>query len=136
MAQAGQVLRLPQAKVGKADLLVAPAVAVDPSGLVLGDGRGLLDLTWAILFQLGAIQAATPVVVIAAEEMLLPLPPAEPWDLGADMALTPERVLRFSQPRRPSGEIEGLSARLAALPLVKAVREMESRRKERRQPVV
>ncbi|MBA4358736.1 MAG: hypothetical protein C0405_13535, partial [Desulfovibrio sp.] len=129
LAGAGQVLRLPQAKVGKVDLLVGPALAVGHDGLVLGDGRGLLDLTWVILLRLGAMEPATPVVVLAAEEMLLPLPPAQPWDLGADLALTPERTLRFAAPHRPDGSLEGLPARLAGLPLVKAVLGMLEKRK-------
>lgn len=130
MAQAGQVLRLPQARVGKVDMLVAPALAVGDDGLILGDGRGLLDLTWALLLRLGAIQPSTPVVVLAAEEMLLPLPPAQPWDLGADLALTPERCITFAAPIRPAGGMEGLNERLAGLPLVKAVLGMRVKKRE------
>lgn len=120
LAKAGRVLRLPGAKLGKVGLLVGAVMAVDQRGNTLGDGRGLLDLFHALLLALGAINPATPLAVLAAEEQVLPALPAEPWDAGANLVLTPERALRLPQAARPAAGLDGLPPALARLPLVKA----------------
>ncbi len=120
LAKAGRILRLPGAKLGKAGLVVGAVMAVDSRGLTLGDGRGLLDLFHALLEALGAITRATPLAVLAAEEQILPELPGEPWDVGADLVLTPERVLRPSEAARPAPALDKLPPALAKLPLIKA----------------
>lgn len=122
LAEAGHQVRLPTSRPGKAELLLGAALAVDRRGRILGDGRALLDLTWALLNYLGVISAETPVAVLVHDEQILEELPEEPWDLMADLVITPTRVLRMSAVRRPKTSLEGLPACLAALPVVQAAR--------------
>lgn len=121
LTQAGRPLRLPQARLGRVDLLVVPAVAVDRRGVVLGDGRGLADLLWALLGQLGALGPSTALAVLADPQQLLEDDlPRQPWDLAASLVVLPQEVLR--PPAQPPAQAQwgDLPPRLAALPLVKA----------------
>ncbi|MCB2226600.1 MAG: 5-formyltetrahydrofolate cyclo-ligase [Desulfarculaceae bacterium] len=124
LASAGKVLRLPEARAGKAGLVVGAALAVDPAGRILGDGRGLLDLFWALLMRLGAIKAKTPVVVVAADEQVVDELPGDSWDVGADIILTPTRTIQVSGAARPEPDLDSLPEALAGLPVVQAVRGM------------
>jgi 5-formyltetrahydrofolate cyclo-ligase len=121
LAGAGHQLRLPSARPGKAELLVGAALAVDRRGRILGDGRGLLDLTWALLLSLKVISPETPVAVLVAEEQIVEELPCDDWDLWADLVITPQRTLRMAGVRRPKPSMERLPSRLASLPLVRAV---------------
>jgi len=121
LVQAGQLMRLPRSRLGRLDLLVAPVVAVDRQGVMLGDGRGLCDLLHALLLRAGALTAQTPVAVLASPEQILPELPRDPWDLGASLVVTPEEVYRCP-PAPPSlAGLGQLPPRLAGLPLVKAL---------------
>jgi 5-formyltetrahydrofolate cyclo-ligase len=130
LAQAGQMLRLPQSRLGRIDLVVAPVVAVDQQGVVLGDGRGLADLLHALLWRAGALTAQTAVAVLACPEQIVPQLPADPWDLGASLVVTPEEVYRH--PPRPLSlaGLEDLPPRLAGLPLVKALLALPAQEEE------
>ncbi|MCF8103484.1 MAG: hypothetical protein K9K66_17640 [Desulfarculaceae bacterium] len=123
MANAGQTLRLPGAKPGKAGMLLGAALAVDPQGRLLGDGRGLMDLFWALLMSLRVITPKTPVAVLAAEEQVVEELPSESWDLGADLIVTPKRIIKVASPIRPRPSLENLPPSLASLPVVQAARE-------------
>ncbi|MBI4799799.1 MAG: hypothetical protein HY794_13955 [Desulfarculus sp.] len=117
----GQALRLPQSRLGRIDLVVAPVVAVDQEGVLLGDGRGLADLLCALLRRLGALGPSTPLAVLAAPEMVVDELPREPWDLAASLVLTPEEARRHT-PHPPSlAGLSDLPPRLAGLPLVKSL---------------
>lgn len=122
LVQAGRVLRFPQARLGRVELMLGAVLAVDQQGRTLGDGRGLLDLSWVLLRELGAVEEQTPVAVLVAAEQVLERLPADTWDLGVDLVVTPGEVLRVTQPPRPRGGLAGLPPRLASLPLVQAVR--------------
>ena len=122
LEKAGKVLRFPRARLGRVDLMLVTGLAADQRGVLLGDGRGLNDLAWAVLVKLKAVSKATKVVALLDEEQLLEEIPAEPWDLAADVIVTPERILRPPQPSRPlPADPARLPARLAGLPLVQAV---------------
>ena len=123
LAQTGTVLRFPEARLAKVDMLVGAVMAVDRQGRTLGDGRGLFDLTYAVLRQLGAVSEKTPVVVLAADEQVIEHVPGEAWDLAADLIVTPSEVLRIENPQRPRTGLDDLPEHLARLPLVQAVRE-------------
>lgn len=121
LAEAGHQVRLPTSRPGKAELVVGAAVAVDRRGRILGDGRGLLDLTWALLKHLKVVSNETPVAVLVHDDQVLEEElPDEPWDLWADLVVTPTQVLRMAGVRRPSAPLEELPARLASLPVVQA----------------
>ncbi|MBU1274531.1 MAG: 5-formyltetrahydrofolate cyclo-ligase [Proteobacteria bacterium] len=120
LAEAGHQVRLPTSRPGKAELLVGAALAVDRRGRILGDGRGLLDLTWALLIHLKVISAETPVAVLVHDYQVMDELPDEPWDLWADLVVTPTRLLRMAGVRRPTARLEDLPGRLASLPVVQA----------------
>ncbi|MGD9123530.1 MAG: 5-formyltetrahydrofolate cyclo-ligase [Desulfarculaceae bacterium] len=120
LAKTGRVLRFPRAKIGKIDLLVGAALAADKQGSLLGDGRGLLDLVYAILRSLKALSPQTPVAVLLADEQLISSIPLDEWDVGADLVVTPTQVYR-QQGAHPASRLDSLSPQLARLPLVKGV---------------
>lgn len=120
LAEAGYQVRLPTSRPGKAELLVGAALAVDRRGRILGDGRGLLDFSWALLKHLKVISDETPVAVLVHDEQILEEIPEEPWDLTADLVVTPTRVLRIPAVRRPKASLDELPERLASLPVVQA----------------
>lgn len=125
LLQAGRPLRFPQARLGRVDLLVGAVLAVDQEGRTLGDGRGLLDLTYAVLQKLGAVRADTPLAVLAAPEQIAKALPAQAWDLAADLIVTPQEILSPPQRPRPRAGLDRLPPRLAELPLVQAVRGLQ-----------
>ncbi|MCB2191631.1 MAG: 5-formyltetrahydrofolate cyclo-ligase [Deltaproteobacteria bacterium] len=120
LAEAGHQVRLPTSRPGKAELLVGAALAVDRRGRILGDGRGLLDFSWALLRHLQVITDETPVAVLVHDEQVLEELPQEPWDLMADMVVTPTTVLRMPAVRRPKALLKDLPERLASLPVTQA----------------
>jgi hypothetical protein len=62
------------------------------------------------------------VVALLDDAQLLEEVPAEPWDLAADVIITPEQILRPPRPSRPAPtDPARLPERLAGLPLVQAV---------------
>lgn len=120
LAESGHPVRLPASRPGKAELVVGAALAVDRRGHILGDGRGLWDFTWALLKHLGVINDATPVAVLVHDEQIVEELPQEPWDLMADLVVTPLRVLRIPAVRRPKGSLRDLPEPLASLPVTQA----------------
>ncbi len=118
----GRLVRLPDQRPPKIDLMVVGALAVDSRGICLGDGRGIADLAWAILGSLGAMEESTPVAVVVADEQVVELLPSEAWDLPVTHILTPTRVLTPPSPARPIPSLSALPPRLARLPVVQATR--------------
>ncbi|MFD0366159.1 5-formyltetrahydrofolate cyclo-ligase [Nocardia sp. GCM10030253] len=74
---------LPTAAVGRAGLILVPALAVDRRGVRLGQGAGYYDRTLA-----GADPDARLVAVVRDDELVDRLP-EEPHDLRMGWALTP-----------------------------------------------
>ena len=66
------------------------------------------------------ISAETPVAVLAHDDQVLEELPEDPWDLWADLVVTPTRVLRMAGVRRPDAPLESLPPKLASLPVVQA----------------
>ncbi len=119
LIKSGRQLRFPAANLGRVDLVVGCCLGFDPRGRILGDGRGLLDLFYALLRHLG-MTAGAPVAVIAAPEQRLEAIPRQPWDVAASLVITPGEAIRH-QPRQPAPRLADLPPALAALPVVRAV---------------
>ncbi|KMY66080.1 hypothetical protein AAU61_19210 [Desulfocarbo indianensis] len=119
MIKSGRQLRFPAANLGRVDMVVGACLAFDQKGRILGDGRGLLDLFHAILRHLG-LKDSAPVAVLAADEQEMDDIPQEPWDLAANLVLTPLQGRRLEQ-ERPKAGLVALPPELAALPVVRAV---------------
>ena len=88
---------LPPEALEKADLVIAPALAVDPQGNRLGRGAGWYDRA------LARRKPACPLIAVCWPwEVLDTDLPAEPHDVPADGVLTPEGYRRLSSSGRLS----------------------------------
>jgi len=121
----GAQLHFPQAKLERVDLLVVPAVAADPAGNLVGDGRGLSDLLAALLARMGSLGRGFKIVALLDDAQMVEEVPSQAWDAGANLLVTPTRVLRVERPSPPAPELKGLSGKLVGLPLVQAIRGMK-----------
>ncbi|BDT95767.1 5-formyltetrahydrofolate cyclo-ligase [Nocardia sputorum] len=79
---------LPPSAVGRADLILVPALAVDLRGVRLGRGAGYYDRT------LSAARPDARLVAVVRDDELLDRLPEEPHDLRMGWALTPRGGLR------------------------------------------
>ncbi|MGH3738465.1 MAG: 5-formyltetrahydrofolate cyclo-ligase [Micromonosporaceae bacterium] len=79
--------RLGPAALAGADLVIAPAVAVDSEGVRLGRGGGSYDRA------LARVPAGVPVVVPLYDDELVDRLPAEPHDVRVSAVVTPSRGL-------------------------------------------
>ena len=116
----GKPLPLPQTRLGRVDLLVSTALAVDQKGMTLGDGRGVLDIFSALLTELQALPPAAPVIILAHEAQLLEKLPAEAWDTQANLIITPKTRMTFPSSPRPGLCPGWLAQAQRRLPLIKA----------------
>lgn len=124
LTQAGSVLRFPAARLARVDLVVGAAVAADRVGGVLGDGRGMLDLFWALLTALGAAGEHTPLAVLVHDAQVLEKEIAQdPWDAAAQLVVAPESLARTGAGARLPRGLEALPEPLASLPVVRGVLE-------------
>lgn len=89
------------------DLVVSGSVAVTEQGARIGKGEGYSDLEFAVLRELGAIDAETTVAtsvhglqVVAESEA----PDPDAHDVPMDLVVTPDRLVRTESPfPRPTG---------------------------------
>ncbi len=119
MIKSGRQLRFPAANLGKVDLVVGSCLGFDQEGRLLGDGRGLLDLFYAILRHLG-LKPEASLVVLAADEQRMEALPRQEWDAAANLVITPEQALRCEQ-TQPAPNLSALPRALASLPVVRSV---------------
>lgn len=92
----GQLLRhhdLPHLDIG---VMVAGALAVDESGVRLGDGSGFFDLSCAILNYCHGLNEAT-ILLAAAVPHRPKLLPADSWDVRVDGVLGPQGLELFQK---------------------------------------
>ncbi len=119
MIKSGRQLRFPAANLGRVDLVVGTCLGFDNQGRILGDGRGLLDLFYAILRHLG-MKAGAPLAVIAANEQRVDALPRQKWDAAANLVVTPGEALLLEQ-EQPAPNLAALPRNLASLPVVRSV---------------
>jgi 5-formyltetrahydrofolate cyclo-ligase len=82
--------RLGVAAVLEADLLVVPALAVDPHGRRLGRGGGSYDRV------LARVAGTVPALAVVDDTEVVPVVPAEPHDRPVQGYVTPSGVHRVS----------------------------------------
>eukprot|EP00401_Gymnodinium_catenatum_P079284 CAMPEP_0117541426 /NCGR_PEP_ID=MMETSP0784-20121206/44014_1 /TAXON_ID=39447 /ORGANISM="" /LENGTH=325 /DNA_ID=CAMNT_0005338123 /DNA_START=52 /DNA_END=1027 /DNA_ORIENTATION=+ len=103
--------------IPRVDLVVVASVAVTMEGARLGKGKGYGEIEYAILREVGAVDATTPVATICHDEMVvanadLPSKVLAPHDLPVDVFCTPTRVVRAErQLAKPTGIIWDLVGR-------------------------
>nr|ACO15422.1 Methenyltetrahydrofolate synthetase domain-containing protein [Caligus clemensi] len=88
-----------KSSIKKIDMMVVPSVVVSTNGVRIGTGKGLEDLEWGMLFDIGAVTEDTVVVTIVADEQVvtnefLPLDARCSHDLPVNIICTPSRILR------------------------------------------
>lgn len=89
-------------KLGKIDFVVTGACAVDPiSGVRFGKGHGYFDTEWAILSELGVVDAGTPIVICVHDYQVVETG-LEPLahDTAGRFIVTPERTIEVPDPHR------------------------------------
>jgi 5-formyltetrahydrofolate cyclo-ligase len=89
--------------LGKVDLLVTGAVAVDRGGGRVGKGHGYFDLEYGILRHLGCVDEETPVVGLVHDSQIISQAPLGAGDVPLDGILTPERFFLCTE-RGPKPE--------------------------------
>ena len=90
--------------IGEIDLPVTGAVAVSLRGDRIGKGTGYFDWEYAILREIGNIDAKTPTVAVVHDLQVYDELPWEAKDVSIDFIVTPTRTIRVESPRsRPSG---------------------------------
>jgi len=80
----------------KVDLVVEGSVAVDRGGGRLGKSGGFGDLEFAILREIGAITADTPVVTTVHPIQIVNEVPMSEHDAPVDFIVTPDRIIETS----------------------------------------
>ena len=125
MFKAGRPLRLPEDIPGKVDLIIGPAVAADRAGNLLGDGRGLLDLAYALLSRVGSVSKKTNMVVVIDQEQIVDEVPRQDWDVPAGLLVTAQKTITTGAALPHPAFWGALPPRLGNLPLVQAVAELE-----------
>jgi len=90
--------------VGRIDLVLVGSVAVSPSGARVGKGEGYSDLEFAVLSELGLVDAETTVVTTVHESQVREGIDPDAHDVPIDVVVTPERTIRTESPfERPAG---------------------------------
>ncbi len=90
--------------VDRIDLVVVGSVAVSPDGARVGKGEGYSDLEFAVLSELGLVDAETTVVTTVHELQVREGIAVDAHDVPLDVIVTPERVVRTETPHeRPTG---------------------------------
>lgn len=87
-------------------LLVTGGSAVSINGVRFGKGHGYFDLEWAILSEIGMVDAATEIACVAhdcqvVDEALL----GEDHDVPVDWIVTPTRSIHVDVPGRRAGRV-------------------------------
>jgi 5-formyltetrahydrofolate cyclo-ligase len=111
--------------VAPIDLVVSGSVAVTPAGERIGKGEGYSDLEYALLLELGLVDTETPVATTVHERQIRDGPvETAAHDVGMDLVVTPERVLRPERPGKPAGiDWDLLSEeRIAEIPVLERFR--------------
>ena len=109
--------------VDRLDLVVVGSVAVSPDGARVGKGEGYSDLEFAVLTELGLVDAETTVATTVHELQVHEDIPVDAHDVPLDVVVTPERVVRTKTAQeRPDGiDWDALDdERIAEIPVLDA----------------
>ncbi|MFC7097304.1 5-formyltetrahydrofolate cyclo-ligase [Halobaculum marinum] len=92
-------------EVPHVDLIVSGSVAVTEAGGRVGKGEGFADLEFAVLSELGAVDAETTVATTVHELQVVDEAVAlDAHDVPLDLICTPERTLRTAEVRAADGD--------------------------------
>jgi len=93
-------------QLGLIDFLVTGASVINYEGVRFGKGHGFFDLEWAMLFEIGAANEATPVIAFVHDFQVvnIQLEPS-PFDTVCDLIVTPSRDIKVRNPVKPTSGI-------------------------------
>ncbi len=89
--------------VERVDLIVVGSVAVTRRGERVGKGEGYSELEYAMLRELGKIDASTPVITTVHPVQIVEEIPTMPYDVSVDVIVSPEEVIRTGGGHKPEG---------------------------------
>lgn len=87
------------------DLVIGEALCGAEDGGLIGDGKGHLDLTCAILRALGWLDGRAAILAVAGMRTVFPVCPQEDHDVKAHGIITPDGLFRTAEDRAPHKEI-------------------------------
>lgn len=103
------------------DMVIWGSVAVNRSGARIGKGAGYSDLEVALLTEAGLVTEDTVIVApVHSLQVIDDEIPESAHDFSVDLIVTPDEVIRCTNPRRPSGIIWGdlREDQIAAIPVL------------------
>lgn len=87
-------------------LLVTGGSAVSANGVRFGKGHGYFDLEWAILSEIGRVDATSQIVDVVHDcQVVAETLEGEDHDVPVDWIITPTRTVRVADPGRRAGHI-------------------------------
>ena len=113
------------------DWLVTGASAVNKEGIRFGKGHGFFDLEWAMLYEVGAVDEATPVIAFVHDCQVVDVDlELTPFDTVCDYIVTPSRTIEVGNPQKPTQGViwDKLEPDMMAnITLLKEAQELEKR---------
>ncbi|MCU0573196.1 MAG: 5-formyltetrahydrofolate cyclo-ligase [Syntrophobacteraceae bacterium] len=88
------------------DLVLGEALCGAEDGGLVGDGRGHLDLSCAILRALGWLDGRARILAVVGKRSVVPVCPQEDHDVKAHGIITPDGFFRTAEDRAPGKEIQ------------------------------
>ncbi|MCE4613444.1 MAG: 5-formyltetrahydrofolate cyclo-ligase [Desulfurococcales archaeon] len=107
----------------RVDFIVEGSVAVNRWGERLGKGEGYGELEYAILLEVGMVEAEVPIATSVHDlQVLGQRLPQDPWDVPVDYIATPTRLIRAeNRGPRPPGVLWDMvrADKLAEIPVLR-----------------
>lgn len=103
------------------ELIVCGSVAVNERGVRLGKGAGYSDIEMALLAEVGLLSERTIIATTVHDLQVLDEDlPEQAHDFRVDLIVTPERIIRSGNPKRPAPlDLDSLSPeQIAAIPVL------------------
>jgi 5-formyltetrahydrofolate cyclo-ligase len=118
-------------RLGRLDFLITGGSVINREGIRFGKGHGFFDLEWAMMFEIGAADEATPVVAFVHDCQVadVRLEPS-PFDTVCDLIITPTLVIGVEQPSKPTRGViwEKLApGMMEDIPPLKELKELSAR---------
>jgi len=111
------------------DFLITGAVAVSKNGFRIGQGKGFLDLEWAMMCSIKAVNPDTIIVTTVHDDQIRDIPEEliEEHDVPVDFIVTPTQVIECPKRNKPKGIIWSklTRAKLRLVPTLKKIRDKE-----------
>lgn len=105
MEEAGNYISLSELKEKgvQFDWLITGASAVNTKGVRFGKGHGFFDLEWAMLYEIGSVNAQTPVIAFVHDCQVVDIDlDLSPFDTVCDYIVTPTRLIEIENPQKPT----------------------------------